>query len=569
MTLTVGRTKSVGDASGAGSTFNIANYLPRMAEAAPERSAVVEMRACRPGRSPLYGSISFAELERLSNRCANGLASAGFERGMRVLVMVRPGVEFVALVFALFKLRAVPVMIDPGMGVGRLLECIRQVELDAFVGVPKAHVIRVLRPAIFERVEHIVTVGRRWFWGGPTLQGLCATATASSQFAIAETPREETAAILFTSGSTGPAKGVVYQHGTFDAQIRMIQTQYSIEPGEVDLATFPLFALFSIAMGMTVVIPDMDPSHPARVDPARIVRAVQDHRITSSFGSPAIWRRVAPYCTQRGIKLPTLRRILIAGAPVPWQVIEQLHRVIEPEGEVHTPYGATESLPVTSISGRELLGDLCERNRRGAGTCVGRPLTGIELRIIRITDDPILEWSDDLTLPDGERGEIVVAGPVVTEEYFGLPHATRLAKIHDGDTIWHRMGDIGYRDEQGRVWFCGRKSHRVVTKRGTMFTDCCEPVFNQHEDVSRSALVGVGPKGKQRPVIVVETEPGRSSPGRQRRTLQGELLALARANPTTEEIHHVLFRRNLPVDVRHNAKINREKLAVWAGRRLA
>ena len=199
----------------------------------------------------------------------------------------------------------------------------------------------------------------------------------------------------------------------------------------------------------------------------------------------------------------------------------------------------------------------------------GQPLPGIELRIIRITDDPILEWSDDLILPDGERGEMVVAGPVVTTEYFGLPRATRLAKIHDGDTVWHRMGDIGYWDEQGRVWFCGRKSHRVVTELGTMFTDCCEPVFNQHGDVSRSALVGIGPKGNQRPVIVVEPEPGRLSPGRRKRTLQGELLALARANSTTEEIRHVLFRRNLPVDVRHNAKINREELAVWARRRLA
>ncbi len=548
------------------STFNIASHLVRMAEATPERSAVVVVRARRPGRSPVYRSITFAELERLSNRCANGLAAAGFERGMHVLVMVRPGFEFVALIFALFKMGAVPVMIDPGMGVARLLECVGQVKPEAFVGTGLAHLMRMVRPGAFQHVKRVVTVGRRWFLGLPTLEKLCES--AASRFPMADTGADETAAILFTSGSTGPAKGVVYEHGMFDAQIRQIQSQYGIEPGEVDLATFPLFALFSIAMGMTAVIPDMDPSHPARVDPARIVRAVRDQRITSSFGSPAIWRRVAPYCVERGIKLPTLRRILIAGAPVPWQVIEQLHRVIEPGADVHTPYGATESLPVSSISGRELLSGLSDRSRRGAGTCVGTPLPGIELRIIRISDDPIVEWSDELIVPDGEQGEIVVAGPVVTRRYLGLEHATHLAKIRDGDRTWHRIGDIGYRDAQGRVWFCGRKSHRIVTDNGTMFTGCCEPIFNEHPDVSRSALVGVGPKGRQSPVIVVEPTAGRLPFGRRRRMLRDELLALAKANPSTERIHHVLFRRNLPVDVRHNAKINREELAVWARGRM-
>ena len=220
------------------------------------------------------------------------------------------------------------------------------------------------------------------------------------------------------------------------------------------------------------------------------------------------------------------------------------------------------------FSGRDLLSGLSDCSRRGAGTCVGPPLPGIDLRIIRISDDPIIEWSDDLVVPDGEYGEINVAGPVVTRRYFGLEHATGLAKICDGDRTWHRIGDIGYRDAQGRVWFCGRKSHRIVTDDGTMFTDCCEPIFNEHPDVSRSALVGVGPKGRQRPVIVVEPAAGRLPFGRRRRTLRDELLALAKANPSTEGIHHVLFRRNLPVDVRHNAKINREELAVWARGRM-
>jgi acyl-CoA synthetase (AMP-forming)/AMP-acid ligase II len=593
-------------ASGDRTVFNIASYLPRMAAERPNQSAVVLARSRH--------ALTFAELESLSNRYANGLTTTGITRGTRVLVMVKPGFEFLGLIFALFKIGAVPVMIDPGMGVGRMLECIRTVDLHGFVGVPLAHVVRVLRSSAFKSVRSVVTVGKRWFWGGRALEEL--QRGASGHFTIAETKPTDTAAILFTSGSTGPAKGVVYEHGMFDAQVRTIQSFYKIEPGEIDLPTFPLFGLFSVAMGMTAVIPDMDAARPARVDPAKIVEAIRDHGVTNTFGSPAIWTRVAPYCVEHGIVLPTLRRVLIAGAPVPWPVIEQLHHVLSAEADVHTPYGATESMPVSSISGRDVLGasrglqparteaqamSCVSLTRRGAGTCVGRPVPGADVRLIRITDDPIREWSDELGVPDGEFGEIAVAGPAVTKAYFGLPNADALSKIHQGDKVWHRIGDIGYRDSEGRLWFCGRKSQRVVTQQGTLFTDCCEGVFNEHPDVARSALVGVGPAGRQTPVIVIEPKPGCFPHGARVGVFARELLDLiGKAVPSEPETPatgqpncpsstairqstfdtcpeprrnrqsaQVLFHRSLPVDVRHNAKINREALARWAARRLA
>ena len=547
-------------------TFNIASYLPRMARTAPDQAAVVVPRSREHRGRAIYATMSFAELEATSNRYANGLAKAGLRRGMRVLVMVRPGFEFVGLVFALFKLGAVPVMIDPGMGVRRMLECIQQVDLDAFIGIPLAHVMRVLHRRPFRTVKHVVTVGRRWFWGGRTLHGLALG--ASEDFDVVDTAPEEVAAILFTSGSTGPAKGVVYEHSMFDAQVHAIQSHYDIKPGEIDLSAFSLFALFSIAMGMTSVIPDMDPSRPGRVDPAKIVEAIRDHNATGAFGSPTIWTRVATYCIDHGVTLPSLRRILIAGAPVSYQTIEKLHRVLSSEADVHTPYGATESLPVASISGRELLDGCTELSRRGAGTCVGQPFTGIDLRLIRVTDKPIAAWSDGLLVPDGELGEIVVAGPIVTKEYYGLEAATALAKIQDGDRVWHRIGDIGYRDGEGRIWFCGRKSHRVLTEQGTMFTVQCEAVFNEHPDVFRSALVGVGTPGKQRAVIVIEPEVGKFPTGSGVQEFREQLLRLGRANELTRRIDDVLFHRSLPVDVRHNAKINRELLVSWAAERL-
>ncbi|MCH7871566.1 MAG: AMP-binding protein, partial [Planctomycetes bacterium] len=219
---------------GTGDAFNIASYLPRMAASRPEQAAVV----LAGSKDRHNARLSFAELERLTNRYANGLVGAGFERGMRTLLMVRPGFDFIALVFALFKIGAVPVMIDPGMGARRMLECIRSVDPVGFVGIPLAHLMRVLRPRAFRTVTRVVTVGRRWCWGGPTLESI--SRGANEDFDCIETRRDETAAVLFTSGATGPAKGVVYEHGMFDAQVQGTQAAYGMEPGEGDLPTFPL-----------------------------------------------------------------------------------------------------------------------------------------------------------------------------------------------------------------------------------------------------------------------------------------------------------------------------------------
>ncbi len=349
----------------------------------------------------------------------------------------------------------------------------------------------------------------------------------------------------------------------FDAQVRSIQTQYGIEPGEVELATFPLFALFSPALGTTCVFPDMDFSRPGRVDPQKLVEAVRENAATSAFGSPALWLRVSDYCNERNITLPTLRRVLIAGAPVRWQLVERVKQCLGPEADVHTPYGATEALPVASISGEEVLRDCLEPMKAGAGTCVGQPLPGRAVKIIRISDDPISEWSEDLVVPDGQRGEIVVSGEAVTRSYCDLPRATHLAKIEDQGRVWHRMGDLGYFDEQGRLWFCGRKSQRVTTSQGIMFTEPCEAVFNLHPSIARSALVGVGRRSAQTPVMVIEFRDHMPS-RRETRAAQADLISWAGAHEPIREIQHVLFRTPLPVDVRHNAKINREALAAWA-----
>jgi acyl-CoA synthetase (AMP-forming)/AMP-acid ligase II len=207
--------------------------------------------------------------------------------------------------------------------------------------------------------------------------------------------------------------------------------------------------------------------------------------------------------------------------------------------------------------------------RTGHGICVGRATAGTEVRFIRITEEPIEVWTDDLCVAPGQVGEIVVSGRAVTREYFGLPQATAASKIRVGDTIWHRMGDVGHLDADERIWFCGRKAHRVETESGTMFSVCCEAIFLEHPEVSRCALVGVGPRVRQTPVVVVELGSGKIPRSKERARLVGELRALAAANERTLMIKRFLFHRSLPVDVRHNAKINREALAVWATRQVA
>lgn len=534
---------------------NIAFALEKQAGEIPDTPAIFAPDGER------YRQISFLELHEESNRLASGLDRLGVARGTTALLMVPPSIEFIALTFSLFKLGAIPVLIDPGIGKKNLLSAIEEIAPSAMIGIPRAHVARILFPQPFKKTRIAVTVGRRWFWGGQTLEQV--RRLGNPRFDIAPTQPDDPAAILFTSGSTGPAKGVLYTHAMFSRQVELIQSFYRIKQGDIELPTFPLFALFGTGMGMTCVIPDMDATRPAQVDPKKIIKTVHEFKVTSSFGSPALWNTVSRYCLEQGIRLPTIKRILMAGAPVPGSMLSRFDSILGKDSEIYTPYGATEALPVASIGRTEILRETWSETEKGKGACVGRAVPGVTIKIIRITDDPVSSWDDALELPHGEIGEIVVQGAWVTREYYRREKETNLAKIQHGKNFWHRMGDVGYLDAQNRLWFCGRKSHRVITTNGTLYTIPCEAVFNRHPDVKRSALVGIGPRQKQQPVIIIETKSSMSS----EETLRRELLELG-VGAGLKEIRHVLFHHKFPVDTRHNAKIFREQLAEWAGKKL-
>ena len=547
---------------------NVAAHLPKMARLQPDTPAI--FIPLNKGQQPTrYDQYSFAQLDRESSRMAHALESIGIRRAVRTVLMVPPGFEFFALTFALFKIGAVPVLVDPGMGVKNLKVCLGEAQPQAFIGIPKAHLARVLLGWGKPTVNILLTVGRRLFWGGSTLAKLLTSVACDNHYETAQTEDDETAAILFTSGSTGVPKGAVYSHGNFSAQVELLRQVYDIQPGEIDLPTFPLFALFAPALGMTSVVPEMDFTRPADADPAKIIAAIEKFQITTMFGSPALINRVGRYGEAQGIKLPSLKRAISAGAPVPAVVLERFTKMLSAEAQVFTPYGATEALPVCSIGSTEILDETCHATDQGRGVCVGKPVPGIALEIIAISDEPIASWDASLTVGVGEIGEIVVKGPQVTQSYFNRSQSTALGKIVDSDHggFYHRMGDLGYRDEQGRVWFCGRKAHRVVTAEETLFTIPCEAVFNTHRDIFRTALVGIGEPGRQRPVLCVELEKGADTSNLAK--IHQELLAIAAYHEVTRNIKVFLFHPEFPVDIRHNAKIFREKLALWAGEKLS
>lgn len=530
---------------------NVAYFLRQQARLNPDNPAVRAPAGRESNGAIRYVERSFAELESEASATAYLLEDAGIERGSRVLLMVKPGLDLIRIVFALFKIGAVPIVIDPGMGLRKFLRCVRHSKPAAIVGIPAAiWVARLFRPS-FKGVGIRVLVGRGF---SARLGGF----QARGDYPVVDSAADELAAILFTSGSTGPAKGVCYAHGMFAAQVQSIREQYGIEPGECDLPMLPVFALFNPALGMCTVVPEMNPSRPASVDPEKIVRAIHQNQITNSFGSPALWTKIARYCEARGESLPSVRRILMAGAPVPPSLME-LMQVIIPNGEIHTPYGATEALPVSSISASEVLRDTAARTQQGDGTCVGAPLPGVSVKVIQPVDGPIGHIDEVVECRSGEIGEIVVAGPSVTRAYDGLEEATVASKIAGEDCHWHRMGDMGWIGTAGRLWFCGRKVERVLTTDGPRYTDCCEAIFNQHPKVFRSALIDVG--GGQ-PGIVVEPEQDAYPDSEQARAVfLEELHELAQGNAMTSAIRLFFFDEAFPVDVRHNAKIHRLTLA--------
>ncbi len=541
--------------------FNIASLLTEAAAKWPQKVALVSTH--RPdalGRT----QITMAELEESSSHLAAYLLNEEkAEPGAKVVVLVKPGIDLVVITFALFKAGLVPVLIDPGMGLKAMTRCLSSVEPRGLIGLARTKVLSLLAPSLAKHLKWQITVSQNWPWGNTLKKIMAAPPPLTGDLPIlAGTKANDMAALLFTSGSTGPAKGVVYTHAMFRAQIEAISSGFGLLPGGVDLATFALFGLFAPALGLTSIIPDM-PTSPAQTKADNLLEPIIKHGVTSMFASPTVLNKIAQRAEEKRIALPTLRLVMAAGAPIDPALAAKFCALLEPQAKLLTPYGATEGVPLTTIEAGEIIRETGKKTKAGFGMCVGRPLASVRLGIVKISSEIIANVSDDIWLPTGEIGEIVASGPMVAAEYYNRPHETALSIIKDGKTFWRRLGDVGWLDEQGRLWFCGRKAHRVVTADETLFSIPCEAIFNQHPQVRRSALVGVGEPGAQKPIIIIEP----ISPIYRRETwlrLETELLELGQKSNHTNAITMFLKHSSFPMDVRHNAKINREALTTWA-----
>lgn len=526
--------------------MNIANRIREIAKKFPDKKSVVL------GKDKSF--YTFSEFEDRSNQIANQLSEYGIRPGMRTLLFVKPCLDFPVITFALFKIGAVPVLIDPGMGLPNLLNSIKQVKPEAMVSIGMVHWLRRMKGNFFRNIRINVSLNRV---GGSTRYLYQNLDSQSKSFGPLNVENSDYAAILFTSGGTGIPKGVLYTHGILNAQTDALRSMFHLNEHETDLPGFPLFALFTLAMGMTSVIPEMDPTKPAECDPKKIVKNIIAHKITFVAGSPAIWERVGKYCVANSIKLPSVKYVVMFGAPVRAE-IHQLFKKILDNGDTFTPYGATECLPVSLISGTEVLKYHMPLMLRGYGTCIGKAVPETTIKIIETTDIPEGRLQ---SLPPGEIGEIVVTGKQVTPSYFEMDEETRKAKINVDGKLWHRMGDLGWIDQDNNLWFLGRKSHRVETQDGSFFPIQMEAIFNQHPRIRRSALVKIVKDNQSYPGIVIERHDKKT---RMDDAFLKELQVLKETEEFTHGVQFFFLHPGLPVDVRHNIKIDRIKLTQWA-----
>ncbi|MEU6708977.1 fatty acid CoA ligase family protein [Streptomyces wuyuanensis] len=544
---------------------SLAELLAQHAARTPDKVAIIHPD--RSGRAPrgqvAYTSIRYAELASRVTTCAAGLEAHGIRRGTRTALLVPPGGDLLTLVFAMMHIGAVPVVVDPGMGLNRMLDCIHRVGVAAFIGVPSAHVLRRLRPRAFTSVRSSITVGRR---DGTGLRELIDLGSTLQPLPPAPARPDELAVIAYTTGSTGPAKPVEFTAGMLHGMAHGVEQSHFTDEVGTTLVTMPLMGTFDLAAGRTVVVPKMNMARVGATDPVPLTDAIRRFSVNAMFASPALLDTLAAHLAESGTEVPSLNLVISGGAPVRPELMSVLRAVLPDEACVFSTYGATEGLPIALLESREALAGPAAGPAAGMGVCVGRPASGTSVSVIEVSDGPVSALRSDLLVGKGAIGEIVVSGPAVSPRYFQSPQADAEHKIQDGERRWHRTGDVGWVDNEGRIWFGGRTSHRVRTARGDLHTVLCEGVFNAHPLVKRTALVGIGPHGEQRPVVCVEPVPGTDR--QQWRRIEAELRNLGARHPMTQAIADFLPHPGFPVDIRHNAKIRRELLADWAEDRL-
>lgn len=512
----------------------------------PEADALIRCAGARASQA-----ITAAQLLDGCRRTADALQATGVRRGDKAVVMTRDAYELLAVVYGLAALGAVPVLIEPRAEARR---CLEEIGPGIFIGEPLAHAGRRVLGWGRSHVHTALVAGRPWpFPGQNRLLGQnlpLAIADGSGPPPLVPEPHDDDLAMIaFTSGSTGQPKGVEYRCSTLAGQLTVLTAVLQPEADDVLLSCFLPIALLGPLLGMTTVAPQVNHLAPARTPPKHLVGPLLHHKATAIAASPAILTLIADHCARNGLTLPSVRRVLSFGASLRPRLAESLARVLPAEAEILSVYGATECLPVSTISAGDLRKVRTQPPPGHAGTCLGRPLPGIEARILD---------ADATAL-----GEIAVAGPVVSPAYHARPDATATAKTVADGKLWHRTGDLGRLDDEGRLWYLGRKAHLVTGEGFTLTTEDVETTADTAPGVRRTALVGVGPAGRQQAVLCVER-----GPGARKDAILDALRAALDNHRHGRRIGTVLFHPRFPTDIRHNSKIDRARLAAYAAKHM-
>lgn len=526
---------------------NIAVFFTHWVERAPDRPAIVFPRPA-PGGELGYDVATFAELDRDANRLGQALAGLGVRRGDRVLIMVPMSRPLYALLVAIAKLGATSVFCDPWVPLDQLGRVAELTSPRVFVGIGKAHWLRLLRGSFRRIPVKLVALGGSRLLGRRVEDLMAAGPDALETAAVS---LDDTLLITFTSGSTGRPKGANRTHGFVNMQGAALDRHLPRLPGDVDLPALPVFVLQNLSAGVTSVLPLVDFKRIADVDPATIVQQVRDWRVTTIGGSPAYLAPIARWCRERGETLDTVRGVVAGGAPVPAALLALLREVCPgARGNIQVLYGSTEAEPVSQIEADEVLGETAALTAAGRGNCVGRPGDDVELRVVRARAGP---WQleggwEAVALPAGEVGEVLVTGAHVQKDYWNDPEAGRANKVTGPDgRIWHRMGDLAWLDERGRVWLVGRLGEAVETPRGPLYPIQVEEVARAAPGVRDAALLG---RDRQALLaIVAEGDPARAA--------EAARAGCAARGLVVDEVRVL---DAIPKDPRHNAKIDRAAL---------
>ena len=533
----------------------------RVAAERPDQLAVVEPSFLVDQLK--FQQLSYLQLRNLVNQYQRGLTELGLKVGDKVLMLVTPSIEFIALSYAVMGRGAVPFFLDPGMGPKKLVRCIADINPDVLLCSPKALILRIFNWKLFHSCRFKLLATHLFSFGIPNLGLLKRFSTIESE-PVCSTG---TALVAYTSGATGVPKGVVFTDQMVQRQLQIFRDVFGMQAGRKDLPLLPIFSLFNVANGVSAIFPPINIAAPLTLDPVKIVHILNELKVDYSFGSPTLWKKISEYCVRSRKFLPSLEKVFIAGAPVSKDTLVQVQEVL-PNGQAYTPYGATEALPVTLVSAHELLALKEEPASSGEqGVYVGKPIEGVDLKVIFESEQVITSIALDQCCAPYQIGEVLVSGEHISREYFNREDANTNGKINDNKKLWHRMGDVGYLDQSGGLYFCGRKAHVVEFDGQKYYSVPMEGIFNKHPKVYRSALVSLEACGLG---LVVEPHPQywpQDEPARAR--FIEELQKLASVSTLGSKIARFFFHPSFPVDGRHNAKIFRDQLAIWAQSELA